>query len=178
VLRESDGRYVAVGALEPRFFAALLDGLEIPQGTWSQQDRSMWPLMQSTFADIFRTRTPDEWTAIFAGSEACVTPVLTLLESREDPHLKHRGTFVNLEGVVQPGAAPRLSASKAAPGPRCGTAEHTETVLVTLGYDKEQIAALLSCGAAFARPRIHYAASGTSPGSGGPFGAALVADGG
>lgn len=103
----ADGRCVAVGALEPEFFAELLTVLCIdPQTVGSQRDKSGWPAMYKLFSDKFFERTRDEWADTFAGTDACVTPVLTMTEAAADPHLAARGVFVDVDGVTQPAPAP------------------------------------------------------------------------
>jgi alpha-methylacyl-CoA racemase len=112
----ADGRYVAVGALEPHFFRALLDGLGLDPATiGDQHDRAGWPAMRAAFRDRFAARSREEWARRFAGVEACVTPVLTFAEAARDPHLTARGTYVERDGVVQAAPAPRFS--RTPPGP-------------------------------------------------------------
>ncbi|MBB3051126.1 alpha-methylacyl-CoA racemase [Prauserella isguenensis] len=111
----SDGRYVAVGALEAQFYAQLIDGLgladeELPD----QNDRSGWPTLRARFTQVFASRTRDEWAAVFDGTDACVTPVLTWDEVADHPHVAARGTFVEIDGVVQPAPAPRFSRTEPA----------------------------------------------------------------
>jgi alpha-methylacyl-CoA racemase len=114
--RCADGRFVAVGALEPRFFAALLDGLGIdPADVGAQYDPDGWPEMRRRFTAAFATRTRDEWCEHFAGTEACVTPVLTFAEAATHPHLSSRGTYVDAHGVVQAAPAPRFSRTATGP---------------------------------------------------------------
>ncbi|MCU1604144.1 MAG: CoA transferase [Modestobacter sp.] len=111
----ADGRFVAVGAIEPQFYAALLDGLGLAgEALPCQQDRAGWPTLRSRFAGVFATRTRDDWAEHFAGTDACVTPVLTFTEAAAHPHLLSRGTFVERDGIIQPAAAPRLSRTAAA----------------------------------------------------------------
>jgi len=106
----ADGKYVAVGALEPRFFATLVDGLDLePAQAGGQLDRAAWPAMRQLLRDRFATRTRDEWAAHFAGTEACVTPVLSFAEAADDPHLAARATLVEADGIVQAAPAPRFS---------------------------------------------------------------------
>jgi alpha-methylacyl-CoA racemase len=105
-----DGRHVAVGALEPQFFAELvarlgLDAAELP-GQW---DRGRWPELRAAFEAAFKSRTREEWTEVFYGTDACVSPVLTYDEALADPHLTARGTFTRVAGVDQPRPAPRFS---------------------------------------------------------------------
>ena len=114
--RCADGGFVAVGALEPAFYAALLDGLglageELP----AQYDTAAWPALRARFADAFAGRTRDAWERVFAGTDACVTPVLSFAEAPGHPHLAARGAFLDLAGVTQPAPAPRFSRSR--PGP-------------------------------------------------------------
>lgn len=99
-----DGRFVAVGALEPRFYAALLSGLSIPPDEAPQFDLAGWPMLHRRFADAFAMKDRDAWASHFAATEACVTPVLTLTEARDHPHNLARATFI--EGAPQP--APRF----------------------------------------------------------------------
>ena len=144
----ADGRYVAVGALEPQFFAALLAGLGIdPAEVGDQHDRSGWPALRQRLTAAFAARPRDEWVAHFAGRDACVAPVLTTEETLADPHLRARGTVFELDGVPQPGPAPRFSATPAAldrPPPEPG--EHTHEVLVELGYQLDEAKALEDAG--------------------------------
>ncbi|MBX6752559.1 MAG: CoA transferase, partial [Micromonosporaceae bacterium] len=113
----ADGKFVAVGALEPRFFAALLQGLGLTDIDPARQaDVACWPELRRRFTEAFATRTRDEWAAHFAGTEACVTPVLTFAEAAEHPHLMHRRTYVVADGMTQAGTAPRFSRTPGAPG--------------------------------------------------------------
>ena len=106
----ADGEYVAVGALEPQFYAALLDGLGLdPADLPDQQDRSGWPVLRRVFTAAFAGRTRDEWAERFAGTDACVTPVLSFEEAAAHPHLAARSTYVRRDGVLQAAAAPRFS---------------------------------------------------------------------
>ena len=111
-----DGRFVAVGALEPQFYAALLDGLGVPAAEAPQFDMTGWPALHARFAEVFATRDRDEWAAHFAGTDACVTPVLTAAEAPGHPHNAARGTFVK-QGVVQPAPAPRVDGAAPTPEP-------------------------------------------------------------
>lgn len=112
--RCADGRYVAVGAVEPKFYAQLLDRLGLdPAALPDQMDESKWPVMRELFAEVFMSRDRDVWASVFAGSDACVTPVLGLSEAAEDPHLRARGTIDRTLGQNQPAPAPRFSRSSA-----------------------------------------------------------------
>jgi alpha-methylacyl-CoA racemase len=113
----ADGRHVAVGALEPQFYAALLSGLDLDAaGLPAQYDRDGWATLRARFADAFAARTRDEWADVFDGTDACVTPVLSFAEAAAHPHLAARSTIVAPDGVRQAAAAPRFS--RTAPGLR------------------------------------------------------------
>ncbi|PRC47289.1 carnitine dehydratase, partial [Mycobacterium sp. ITM-2017-0098] len=112
----ADGGYVAVGAIEPQFYAALLDGLELADDELPQQmDRASFPAMHRLFAERFAAKTRDEWTEIFAGTDACVTPVLTWREAARSDHLRARETMVTVQGVDQAAPAPRFSRTPSGP---------------------------------------------------------------
>ncbi len=145
----ADGRYVAVGAIEPQFYAALVAGLDLDADALGpQNDKATWPATRERFAATFLTRTRDEWVAHFAGRDACVAPVNTTEETLADPHLVARGTVVEVDGVPQPAPAPRFSRTPAAvdrPAPEAGG--HTDEVLADLGYSPTAVAALREAGA-------------------------------
>ena len=106
----ADGRHVAVGALEPQFYARLLEGLGLdPAALPPQMDSAGWPALRAAIGDALATRTRDEWTAVFDGVDACVTPVVELAETLDEPHLRARGTYVVVDGVQQAAPAPRFS---------------------------------------------------------------------
>lgn len=106
----SDGRWMAVGALESQFYAELLEGLGLDAMTLPpQMDRDGWPTLRSEFATLFASKDRDHWTAVFAGTNACVTPVLSMSEAVDDEHLRARGTLVEIDGVTQSAPAPRFS---------------------------------------------------------------------
>lgn len=112
----SDGKYMAVGAIEPQFFAQLLVGLGLsPDEVPKQSDTSAYPAMRALFTESFAGKTRNEWTAIFKGTDACVTPVLTWTEAAQNDHLVARSTIVNIGGVEQAAPAPRFSRTPAGP---------------------------------------------------------------
>ncbi len=125
----SDGRWMAVGPLEPRFYAEFARLLELDADLPDQYDPARWPELRAALAARFATRTQAEWTARFEGHDACVAPVLTLGEAAQHPHLAARGSYAEHGGTRQPAPAPRFSATPAAlrtPPARPG--EHTAEV--------------------------------------------------
>jgi alpha-methylacyl-CoA racemase len=149
----ADGRYVAVGALEPKFYAALLDGLGLAGANLpAQYDRSGWPVLRQRFGEVFRQRTRDEWAAVFSASDACVAPVLAPLEAPAHPHCVARGTFTTGDQAtsplpVQPAPAPRFSRTPSQT-PRAPSRPGADTgdVLGDLGLPETEIAALRAAG--------------------------------
>jgi alpha-methylacyl-CoA racemase len=112
----ADGSYVAVGALEPEFFAELLRLLDLdPAALGEQRDRTRWPELRQTLSNRFRRHPRDHWARVFEGSDACVSSVLTLAEAIDDPHMVSRNVFVEVDGVVQPAPAPLFSRTPAPP---------------------------------------------------------------
>jgi alpha-methylacyl-CoA racemase len=149
VYETSDGGFLSVGAIEVQFYAELirllgLEGEDLPD----QNDRSAWPAMKERFAALFATRTRAEWEEVFAGSDACVAPVLSLAEAPEHPHNQFRGTFTEVGGVLQPAPAPRFSRTPGAirrPPPNPG--QHADEALVDWGVTEDEVAGLRSAGA-------------------------------
>ncbi len=108
----ADGTFLAVGALEPEFFKALIGALNLDPGWCARQmDRSVWPSLRLVLTRVFAQHDRDHWTNLFSGTDACVTPVLTFAEAAEDPHLRSRGTLLEVGGVIQAAPAPRFSRS-------------------------------------------------------------------
>ncbi|MDR6321378.1 CaiB/BaiF CoA transferase family protein [Actinoplanes couchii] len=110
----SDGRFLAVGALEPQFYAALLKGLALDDDPTlpAQFDTAAWPELRRRFEDRFKSRPRDEWAAIFEPMDACVTPVLSPTEAPTHPHNRAREAFIEVDGVTQPAPAPRFTRTK------------------------------------------------------------------
>jgi alpha-methylacyl-CoA racemase len=146
VYETADGKWVAVGALEPQFYAALLAGLGLT-GAPDRGDPRNWPELRGLISARFKDRTRDEWTAAFAGSDACVEPVLSVTEAAGDPHLTARETYVSRDGMVQPSPAPRFSRTPGRlPEPAPVPGQHTTEALTAWGLaDAED---LVACGAA------------------------------
>lgn len=142
----ADGGHVAIGAIEPQFYARLKALLGLDEEFDAQMDRRQWPALKARLAAIFRTRTRDEWCALLEGQDACFAPVLSMAEAAAHPHHVARGTFVNAGGVTQPAPAPRYSAMPAAQ-PQMPRAEtDSAEILTALGYDEARIAALTQAG--------------------------------
>jgi alpha-methylacyl-CoA racemase len=128
----ADGKYLSVGAIEPQFYAILLErtGLADDPDFAKQNDRSMWPVLKERLAAVIAGRTRDEWAAIFDGTDACVAPVLSLGEATTHPHTVARRTFVEESGVVQPAPAPRFSRTEPTiQRPPAHPGQHTDEVL-------------------------------------------------
>jgi alpha-methylacyl-CoA racemase len=149
VYETQDGQYVAIGSIEPKFYAELLrltnlEGEELPR----QNDRSAWPALTKRLAAIFRTKTRDEWCRLLEGSEVCFAPVLSMQEAPSHLHNRARGTFVEVEGVVQPAPAPRFSRTPSTiQRPPAQPGEHTEEALHDWGFSASELEQLRGCGA-------------------------------
>ena len=140
----ADGKYVAIGSIEPQFYAELLaktglDAEDLP----AQNDRAQWPVLRERFTRLFKTRTRAEWCELLEGSDVCFAPVLTMSEARAHPHARARGAFVDVAGVPQPRPAPRFSRTDAtiAREPAPGGA-HTAEVLGDWGFSASEIESL------------------------------------
>lgn len=107
--RCADGKDVAVGCLEPQFFAQMVKGLKLDDRGYDQNDRAGWPRMEADLAAVFATEPRDHWAALFAETDACVTPVLSMAEAPSHPHNAARGSFVQRMGMPQPAPAPRMT---------------------------------------------------------------------
>ena len=139
VYETADGRHLAVGALEPQFHARLLSLLDIPAEEMVQWDREHWPAHRRRLAEVFRTRSRDEWTARLEGEDACVTPVLGLAEGPEHPHMTARGGFTDLGGRLRPSPAPRFART---PARARATASPLRDVLASWGVESAVTQAL------------------------------------
>jgi len=144
----ADGGWVAIGSIERRFYDQLLEVLGIgPDELPERDDRSRWPERRQRLAEIFRTRTRDEWTTLMEGTDICFAPVLSLGEAPEHEHNRARGTFVEVDGVVQPGPAPRFSRTPSEiQGPPCSPGAHTAEVLADWGLATDEIDRLVEQG--------------------------------
>lgn len=148
VYETADSEWMAVGALEPQFYAELLEGLGLSEeAPAAQYDRSQWDRLRRVFADRFRQRTRADWEDVFSGRDACVSGVYSLAEAPRHSHLVARGTFVEVAGAVQPAPAPRFDRTPAAaPGLPPSPGADTEAVLDELGVAEAEISRLARQG--------------------------------
>ena len=143
----ADGKYLAVGANEEKFYDLLLSKCAITDSDFqdARMDPDRWPVLRNALAEIFRTKTRDAWCELLEGTDACVAPVLDLDEAPAHPHNQARGTFVDVEGVTQPAPVPRFSRTAAArPTAPPHAGEHSEAVLGDWGFKTEEIEHLRS----------------------------------
>ncbi|MFF0454797.1 MULTISPECIES: CaiB/BaiF CoA-transferase family protein [Nocardia] len=147
--RARDGQWLAIGSNEARFWRNTLRILELDEAEMpDQHDRSRWPEMCERLAEVFATRTRDEWCELAEGEDVCFAPVLSLSEAPQHPHLRARETFIEVEGVVQPAPAPRFSRTPGAvQRPPARPGEHTDEVLGDWGFAPARLAALRAAGA-------------------------------
>jgi alpha-methylacyl-CoA racemase len=145
----ADGLFIAVGPLEPQFFAELLRHADLP-GTHgaTQMAPSTWPDKHALYTQVFRQKTRDEWAAIFDQTDACATPILRWSEAPSHPHLHARKTFTTVNGVAQASPAPRFDRTPAGPPtPPPAPGADTETLLQEVGCDPQTLARLRAAGA-------------------------------
>src|SRR5690348_4293055 len=144
-----DGRHMAVGALEPKFYAELLERLGLDEaGLPAQYDRSGWPELRARFTEAFAGRTQAQWAEVFADSDACVAPVVSPRDAPAHPHNAARGTFIDVGGVIQPAPAPRFARTPSGPpSPPVRPGSDTREVLAGLGLTQAEITALRDSGA-------------------------------
>ena len=144
----ADGKYVAIGSIEPQFYALLIKlcGIDDP-AFQAQRDPHAWPLLKYRLADVFRTKNRAEWCALMEGTDVCFAPVLDWDEAPTHPHNQARETFIDIAGVIQPAPAPRFSHSKAAaPTPPAQPGEHSAAILADWGVSETTIADLSARG--------------------------------
>lgn len=144
----SDGEYISIGSIEPKFYDALLEKLGLDQEDFGDQyDRSRWPELKAKVVEVVASRSRSEWNQILEGSDVCYAPVLTASEAIEHPHNVARGTFVESGGITQPSPAPRLSKTPGEilrPPPHEG--QHTDELLAEMGIDTQRIDSLRASG--------------------------------
>ncbi|MEN8721623.1 MAG: CaiB/BaiF CoA-transferase family protein [Alphaproteobacteria bacterium] len=146
----SDGKYVSIGSIEPQFYALLREktGLTDDADFDAQMDKSKWPELKAKLGAVLKTKTRDEWTEIMEGTDVCFAPILSWDEAPDHPHNKERGTFVEIDGVMQPAPAPRFSrtAPEISRAPTVAGADNDE-VLSDWGFSADAIEALKGSGA-------------------------------
>ena len=145
----SDGKYISIGSLEPQFYALLLEKCEITDPAFKDQlDQQAWPEKREKLANLFKTKTQQQWCELMEGSDVCFAPVLNLEEATQHPHNVAREAFIDFDGVTQPAPAPRFSRT---PGKIQSSAamagEHTEQILRDWGYTEKEIAELKASNA-------------------------------
>ncbi|MGE0767513.1 MAG: CaiB/BaiF CoA transferase family protein [Hyphomicrobiaceae bacterium] len=149
VYETKDGQHIAIGPNEPQFYALMLSELGLAGETLpGQTDRAHWPAMRERFAKIFKTRTREEWTARLEQKDVCFAPVLSMREAPNHPQNKARGSFIEVDGVLQPAPAPRFSRTPS--DVPCGPAfagQHSKDVLADWGVDTKRVASLIETGA-------------------------------
>lgn len=145
----ADGKHVAIGALEPQFYAELLQRCEIDDPAFeAQMDRKRWPELKQKLAEVFRTRSREEWCSLLEGTDVCFAPVLDWDEAPQHAHNQARETFLDIDGVLQPAPAPRFSRTPAGiPAPPAESGADTEAILEAWGVSKQQLEQLRSEGA-------------------------------
>jgi alpha-methylacyl-CoA racemase len=145
----ADGKFVSVGALEPQFYAELIERLGLAgEDLPPQQDRAGWPVLRDRFTEVFKSKTRDEWCAVLEHSDACFAPVLTMAEAGDHPQRRARSTSVEPDGTPQPAPAPRFSRTPGAirrPAPWPG--QHTDETLADWGFGADELAKLREVGA-------------------------------
>lgn len=150
VYETADAKFIAVGSIEPQFYVELLrlTGLAGDTGFAAQMNRSEWPVLKRRLAEVFRTKTRDEWCALMEGSDVCFAPVLSLTEAPRHPHLAERATFTEVAGVTQPAPAPRFSRTPGCvQGPPAHPGQHTDEALADWGFSDTEVAELRAAGA-------------------------------
>ena len=143
-----DGRYICVGSIEPQFYALLVEKAGLDKAKFAaQMDASRWPSYKDEITRVFKTKTQAQWCQIMEGSDVCFAPVLSVFEAPKHPHNVARGTFVDVEGVVQPAPAPRFSRTRAeiSRGAR-RPGQDTAQVLADYGFSTKEISALQKDG--------------------------------
>lgn len=143
-----DERHIAIGPLEPPFFRELIDRLGLPSELADRQyTATQWPELRRTLAETFRRKTRDEWCELLEGTDVCFAPVLSMGEAPAHPHNQARGSFVTIDGVVQPGPVPKFArTAPAVPKAPAAPGADTAAVLAELGYDAAAVAALRDTG--------------------------------
>jgi alpha-methylacyl-CoA racemase len=148
VYETSDGRYISLAPIEPKFYAELLKLAGIaPDALPQSHKREDWPQLKQRLAEVIKTKTRDQWCEILEGSDSCFAPVLDMDEVSRHPHHQARATFIDSNGVIQPNAAPRFSRTPAQiKGPPPEPGEHSEAALADWGFSEVDISHLRAAG--------------------------------
>jgi alpha-methylacyl-CoA racemase len=147
VYETADGKYVSVGAVEPKFYTSLLGALGLDNDRMHPQyDRGAWPWRREQFRRVFAGRTRAEWEEAFHGVEACFAPVLSPAEAAAHPYHQERGAFVDVDGFAEPAPSPRFGRTPSAALPRPLPGGHTDNILRQLGWPDDRIAASRDAG--------------------------------
>ncbi|MEY1662210.1 CaiB/BaiF CoA transferase family protein [Isoalcanivorax beigongshangi] len=153
VYETADGHWIALGSIEPQFYALLCQLLELPADQFAaQNDVASWPAQKQALTALFKTRSREQWCELLEGTDVCFAPVLSLAEMPDHPHHRARSAFVEVGGQRQPAPAPRFSATPAGtPQPAQPPGTHTRDVLADWGFDAQRIDQLLASGGAHQR---------------------------
>jgi alpha-methylacyl-CoA racemase len=145
----ADGKYIALGSIEPQFYAELRRLAGLAEAVYDpQMDRSVWPDLKRRIAAVIKAKTRAEWCSLMDGTDVCFAPVLTMEEAPQYPHNKARQTFVEVAGVVQPNVAPRFSGTPSEiQGPPPAVGAHTTEALADWGFSSKEIGGLKDAGA-------------------------------
>jgi alpha-methylacyl-CoA racemase len=145
----SDGKHVAIGSIETKFYQLLMEKAELDPAVFGKQlDTRRWPDQKARLAEVMRGKTRDEWCALMEGTDVCFAPVLSIAEAPQHPHNVARESFVTVEGAVQPRPTPRFSRTPSGtPTPARMPGTDTLAVLRECGFDQNQLDALLASGA-------------------------------
>ena len=144
----ADGLHVAVGAIEEKFYLQLLQLLDLDTPAMRRQrDRASWPTIRQNLADRFLSRNRDAWVALLADTDVCLSPVLTMEEAPTHPHMRARGSFVELDGVMHPAPSPRFSRTPAAtPRPHSAPSAEGARAALTAWLPEDRVDALFAAG--------------------------------
>lgn len=144
-----DGKHISIGSIEPQFYALLVELAELDKELFApQMDPRQWPKLSEALTEIFKCKTRDQWCEILEGTDVCFAPIMSMKEAPHHSHNKARQSFIEIEGVTQPGPAPKFSRTASevvSPPPRHG--QHTDQVLADLGYDDVAVKSLRDEGA-------------------------------